>query len=1323
MTGIAAALGLYRLLPAALRAAVEATAKSLVEKALSSVASDVAARSRGSAETRRIQRSLARAIAFTLARHRELNRVAFASDFREPPLADEVLRVLTDPRGQVDAARVRAAFATSHYDLAAIGLDGVDLLQEIRNRFGELLKSDPDTREVWNTAVLARAGEDIAFVKAQLERRREEETAASPLLTAEQFFAPWRRKKLFTHSWTLVGRAAVLDVLVAFGRVEAHHQVAVLPGRGGIGKSRLLLAVTEAVGAITQDLTVRVAADAGRVSAEDLARLPAGPVLIVVDDAHRRDDLELILAVARRRSDPTRVLLATRPYGSDAVRSVAARVGFDPSELLLLDELTDLERADRVALARQALGEAHGHLAEALADATQDSPLVTVVGGRLLSEEAVAPGLLSQHASFRDAVLGRMAEDYVHALGDWIDSLAAARILELISAIGPVRPEDVGLVEEAATFLNLQPDELRRALGEMQAAGILLRRGGTLRVTPDVLADYLYYRASVSAGQPTGYAARVYSVFASRAPASVLANLAELDWRASQAEEQAIDLLGEAWASLTEEFRAASYYGRMEILGLVERVAQFQPRRVLELVELAIDSPAPAGPPESKIWTREVWSQADVVEKLPPLLRRIAYHPECRRRALEHLWNVGRRDSRKLNQHVDHAIRTLAELTGYDSARMDMAVSVLEAVREWVHEEGAHDHVYSVLDVVDPILEKAGSRMHPEGHQISFSPYFVNPDTTRPIREGALQVVDDCLASPRLRVVLRAVESLASALRDPFGHFGSTPSDALLERWMPEQLGVMESLGRLADCSRDPLLTLAALEAVSWHACHCGRDVLRQAALGVVRGVTWDFNLLLTKHLTPGSLRLDPLEDCSEAEQEEVPVVDDEARSRWELRAARLTDERRRVADEFVARWPAAEDGAGAVTERLQTIADAGQDAAAGEFLGELARRHPSYGEALARACLANPAGALGPWMHALVAGLKPTEPEFALEMATMAAQSDHSRLRASAAAACGQAMYEESVDERYVELLRVLINDGDAAVRWRSIHALGALARHYGDKALEVALDAEVPSDPHLADEFFMVISMMDAGSFSDLDPEAVRQLLGRLEVVDDLGQHWIGEFLDHASEVAPDEVVQLIIRRASSGLADERPRFRVMPYKFESNFGGFGKCDGREDLLRGIRDLSLQNVDRPLYWLPELYSAVSRGYDEIGRSILQEWIESGDRVRIEAAADLLQEADWRFVFEHPDFVVNLLTRGAEYGEDCRRELSSALYRSVGTRGGTGTPGEPMPQDVEARDRAASIAESLTEGSVERAFYEGVVTEASLAIKTQLAWDAELGD
>ena len=127
------------------------------------------------------------------------------------------------------------------------------------------------------------------------------------------------------------------------------------------------------------------------------------------------------------------------PQGIDYLKSKLTRGGFDVQEVVDLPDVKELSRGEVTELGRQVLGAEFASLAEQLAAATWDCPLVTVVGGQLLAKKAISPKLLERDEEFRHTVLTRFRDVLVGDVGDRIDPKLCRSLLDLIAAVQPIR--------------------------------------------------------------------------------------------------------------------------------------------------------------------------------------------------------------------------------------------------------------------------------------------------------------------------------------------------------------------------------------------------------------------------------------------------------------------------------------------------------------------------------------------------------------------------------------------------------------------------------------------------------------------------------------------------------------------------------------------------------------------------------------------------------------------------------------------------------------------------------------------------------------------
>ncbi len=629
---------------------------------------------------------------------------------------------------------------------------------------------------------------------------------------------------LFRHTWELVGRSEILGDLTE--QISKEVSVLVLVGRGGIGKTRILRSLADGQRA---SRTVLFADDNVPITAESVEELPWTRPLVIVDDAHRRDDLDPLIGTTRRKDERPTLILAIRPQRLDELRAELSVAGLGPDEVWISEPLDDLASGDLELLARQALGEDHAHLADHLAAATADCPLVTVIGGQLLAQRAIPPELLESETDFRRTVLDRFRDEMLGRLGDEVDAAVASEVLVLVSALGPLMVDDVTIVERMAEDLGLEPHALRSVVSQLEQAGVLIARGRLRRIVPDVLADHILHRACVDAQErPTGRAEVLLGRYGDVALVALLRNLAELDWRIGLAQPE-VTLLGAFWSDLRARFAAANAEDRLRFLQLVKPVARLAPAPVFDIVRGALGRPAQ--PVTAALFGYEV-TDLDVRHVLPPLLGSIALTPRFLSDALTLLWQLGQADERPLNPHPEHAVRVLADLADYQLP-VFYARGVLELAQRALEQDSDANQVRSPLELLRPLLAREGTTFRSSGLGVQWGSYNVNAAGTVEIRAAVRGILVQHAADGSSRHRLLAAELLGDALRQPSGFFGQAVGQEERDQWHEDQLALLAAIDEAFTSTDDPHVRFQLRGALEWHADHSAWPDVGHQARGI----------------------------------------------------------------------------------------------------------------------------------------------------------------------------------------------------------------------------------------------------------------------------------------------------------------------------------------------------------------------------------------------------------------------------------------------------------------------------------------------------------
>jgi hypothetical protein len=879
--------------------------------------------------------------------------------------------------------------------------------------------------------------------------------------------------RLFSHTLPLVGRDAALSALGEFIS-DPGEQIAILPGRGGSGKSRLLLEVARCFE--TAESPILFAQEGSLLSVESLeAELPAGPAVLVLDDAQRRGDAEAVIGFVESRPQ-LKLVLATRPHRLDEFSAAAISAGFDPDELCVIEALEPLGRDASRELARSAMDAAAGPIVDALGDATRDCQLITVLAARLLAKNAIPLGLLGNQQELREVVLARFRDELIGLVPDMVPRDKLRALLPLVAGLQPVRDGQHELFARVGAQLDAEKHDVVAWLDELERAGLLLRAGGLRRITPDVLGDYLLENECVDyGGTPTGYADRLWDTFASLAALQVLSNLSELDWRV-RAEEGASALLDRIWVGLRNAYENGDAYARFRVVATIAPVAIMQPERTLDLAEIEIREPANTSVDPTFGAT---WSTADVRRKLAPLVRDAGLHPRHTHRAMRLLWQLGCDDQRPQPQSIDHALRLLGELGSYERMQM-LWTTLVDLVEELLRNPDGHDP--AAIGLLRPLMAREIMSSHSSGRRtVALQGHFIDRARTRKTRERVIALLHNATLAGGERAVA-AVSVIGDALHVPHGYFNEkAPKDAV-DQWRPEQRQLLNGLAEALASNPEPSVAgqirgilRTEQERSPWPASRKrARDILARY---------------------PASLD-DELVDAIER-----PWAGD-------IRGKR----RQRVAERLAREYPDAEAAARALNRALaETRAS---DANPGPLLADLALGDARLAARILERAVGYPEERLTAYVGALLSSRSP-------ELTSSLWESSEPVLRRLAARA--YANDPNDLGEHDQHRLREMLADPDDEVRGNATLAITRL----GQIDPVVAVELAAAASPRSCGEIDYLLHGINVEHASD---EQLAVFLGWLEAAEQLSWE-AGEFIKQAAPRNSQRVIQMLIARAREG------------------------------------------------------------------------------------------------------------------------------------------------------------------------------------------------
>ena len=1099
-----------------------------------------------------------------------------------------------------------------------------------------------------------------------------------PWVFAEQYFAPFRtRSAVFSHDWAMVGREAEIDRLAAALADDATNPVVLVTGPGGIGKTRIVkegAARFEQKHKRTALRFLSAARDPDRASLEALGR---GNKVLVIDDAHDREGLGVLIEYAADPRNRTRLLIVTRPYAEQRIRNELGIFNIVDPPTLVLDRLG---RAELHGLVEQVLAEFGGERewAESVVEIAGDSPLVAAMAARVVARDGVPTELARREKGLRQVILSRFTNVITGNLGAPGDAPLLRAVLEVLAVIQPFHIDDRGIADLVGkTRGEFAPGDITRAMKMLLDGGVIYKRGHLHRLMPDLLGDFLIEESCIGADDRlTPFAEQVASDVKDQQLVQVLVNLGRMDWRRADGDPSHSDLLEPIWAKL----RAidSEYDGRIEA---VEAVAIYQPAQSQRFVEAQIE-------------------QDRILSQFPTILRRVALSPEHRREALRLLWDLGRDDARDLSPHPNHAIRVLAELVGYEEHKsFEFNKDLSEFAFGLLDEPGAWDSVYSPLDILEPLLSGQGLTTSSTARAISLSPFFVDHKVVGSLREKLIDRAIALLFDPHPRTARRAAIFLNNALREPYEMMNSVAPDDLRADYRAEIAATIAKLGAAMRGGQLAAPTLIGLvRSMGWHA-EFDEGPLGDAVRAIFDDLPDDLGFRLHACLADGA-------DWSFLGQ--IPFAEWEEDKEWHAE----------VVAALHAAYPDPDALINAISTRLVALDAAGEATGnCGPFIDKLILAKPAFGDAIVVKVTADPESRMRHFLGFAAGAVLDRRPDDGRALiGALLAADDHLLRTSGAAALIGLRRAREPED---FALLRRAIGVDDARVASTAIMALRTWrdvgAREIIDLSMTVRFDAE----PQLFAPFTTMLCSQRKALLERLNDRDVRQMLDRMLMLPRVEGHWAEEILQHLAGSHPEQLAGFLFDRADRALGDDRSDdFSVLGHSRRRGQIGFHESPAvRAILARAWTWLRAHDADAGWahYRRAEIFARMFKVDSEAVVEFFDALLARATAEDLRWIARIVRQGHHSFAFTRRAFVLRYFERCKAVGRELVKFGLDQFGAAALSGDWSGTPGEPMPRDIKARDAAQSVIDSMSRMSPAYTLYKEILEHAKRNIEQSI--------
>jgi hypothetical protein len=701
------------------------------------------------------------------------------------------------------------------------------------------------------------------------------------------------------------------------------------------------------------------------------------------------------------------------------------------------------------------------------------------------------------------------------------------------------------------------------------------------------------------------------------------------------------------------------------------------------------------------------FSKKYVIEALPPILYRIAANPDFTEQACQMLWELGRSDPRELNQFPNHAIRVLADLASYAPGKPVLySAKVLKAAERWLDDPHLPSYKNSPLDVVDPLLAKQAEYQKLEGHAIRFGFIGINLPVVAALRKQAIAYVEKCLKHSHPRVAARALQTVRDIVNHAASLGGRIVTAEEMEAWKPEQLEGVRLLKEFITNTKSNVLLVSAKHDLYWHAENGQPAEVANGVSDALALISPSIDIDLATALTNALYDLGRGKMDFATAQEKF-LSDLAARFLKELPGvAGITKIELVLSEIHQARVP---------RSGVQLLWELGRDKAEAELILEHVLGHDDC-------LLINYAGAV-------LGVLRLSDADSALRFAGRMVAGRNELGTAVAASYANSDSLRHPRDEDFVLLRELLSRDETSrgyaleAVRRLKDAEPPAQARNFQRSGIDLLVDTDIGQNPRIAEVFAEAIDANFGIQPELLTDDDIRKILEKLVPVREINYQnfHLARFLSFLVKRSPTRVVDFFINRIEySTTHKDEEGYTPTPFGLEELFMQIADTPEHGAILRVLAGtLNVQDALKR-YWFTKLFGLVAGSFGPATQAVISELAEEKTEEDYNLIAILLHEVPREFIFLEKDLCANLLEAANGISEHAFKSISGQLLARSQSGGFMGIPGEPFPQQVSIRDRAAKLATEYADRPVVAKFYTDVTQFAQEMIDRQLERDEE---
>jgi len=1122
----------------------------------------------------------------------------------------------------------------------------------------------------------------------------------------EDYYSSFTKEEIFNHKNPFVGRKKEVEKIISFINNE-NERLAVLLGRGGIGKSKFLYELSKNKEILKMKWKILFLKESVYFNSEKIKELPIGTkVLLIVEDIHRKgkEEIRKVFSVLDDNKILSlfknfKIVVSARSNAKNIIDSTLSEFVFEYISI----ELNSLEIDDTKKIIENILGSKEKKIISYIASRSENCPLVTIISCNLLATGKIKLNEIERTQKFKRFVLDKFKEDLIKNKS--IDK-KSDELLGYLSAISPVNIENDNTINIISKLLKESEKvfKTKSRIKNLIEKGLLLKKGRLVKIVPDVLSDHILYELCISEnGRPSGFVEFIYNKFKRTHLKNILKNIAELDWR----EGRKLGLLKNIWERIQKKFRESDLYEKYNLLKDIESISFFQPGYSLKIVKIAINNKNITSDTKGLIFKM---NYKDILNQVPPILRQISFHYKHLKECFFLLWDLS------IEKGIDGSIETLKKIASYEYNKpVSYNKKVLEYIEDLVNEKENFTYKYTPLDLLKELLKKKGEYNIFERKSVKINWFLLNYQNTVHIRERALELLDKCFSSyypPK--IISKTVEILLDTFLPLNSIYGREIINKYKQEYLNEQLHILKIISKGIRRVKAYPLYVKIEDILKKQKNEISNGKIIILINNILREINKDSNYILYRSVSFNKdlLNFDRNKRNKDSDNRLTRALDLLINKGSTLNIFKVIN---KIVEEY-------------------EIFKENENLRINHMVIKLVNLYPKISFEIANIIIRKRPNKLVEFLYMFLVELKslsikklPSIKENEVnKLINYCLKTNNEEIYKQIALTYSYLKYFSDKDIKIIKKLRGIKNK---IVQINVLEAVRKLSqeRHY--KAKEMILSYEINYDMDIIDTYCGVFDYNYGLSLKNFSREEIKSILKKLIPVKkiDRNNYVLDRFLGFVLNISPMLVLDFFISRLEyyynrKNYIDNIDEYNPFPYSdYISIFKGISKKKDYEKYLRKVWNLFLRSKEEDYFLFSNLFSLISDKYCERALNEIEKWLIKDNPKNIEGVVLFLNKVSYTFVFNRVVFIERILKYAKQNSKELLEKIESDLLRIARAGQGFRTIGETSSELKEIKEKSKKMVERFDFDNPAYNFYRKIFKYAKEEIKRVRMMDEEL--